>query len=451
MDEQDLKTITEDIEYLAAEKDGRMIQNILIGNHPADIADIIRNLSEGHDRFAFSLLDADTASEVIMHFDDVTREKLVSELLQERLSEIVDEMDSDDATDLVAELPDDVALQVLAAIDKEDREEVKQLLRHREDTAGGIMALEFVAVKQDVTVDEAIREIRAHAEEVGEFYNVYVVDEAGRLVGILPLQKLILAQPTEKLTNIMDTDVIHVTTDLDQEEVANMFRKYDLVSMPVVDKTGKLVGRITIDDVVDVMEEEASEDMQRMAGIADDEDVRETSVFKISLGRLPWLLVAFVGEMLSAFVLHKFEASLNQIFIAALFIPLMMAMGGNSGIQAATIVVRGMALGELRPEDTFRRLKKELRVSLINGLVCGVLLFGVVSVFGEPHFGIILGVAMIIVILNASFVGASIPLILKRFGVDPAIATGPFITTSNDVVGLFIYLGLTTLAMRFIQ
>jgi magnesium transporter len=451
MEEIDLENIIDDIEYLAAEKDGRMILNILVGNHAADIANIIRNLSDEHSKYVFSLLDADTASDVVMELDDVSREKLVSELQHDRLSEIVDEMDSDDATDLVAELPQDVAEYVLESIDKADSEEVKELLRHEEDTAGGIMALEFVSVSEDDTVDEAIKEIRAKAEEVGEVYNVYVVDHSGKLVGVLPLKKLILARSNQKVKNIMNKDVISVPTDLDQEEVANLFRRYNLVSVPVVDRLGNLVGRITVDDVVDVMEEEASEDIQKMAGLTDEEEIRETSALKISMIRLPWLLIAFVGEMFSALVLYNFEASLNQIFIAALFIPLMMAMGGNSGMQSATIVVRGLALGELNPADTFQRLKKEFRVSLVNGLVCGGLLFAVVTLFGQPRFGIILGFVMLLVILNASFVGASVPLVLKRIGVDPAIATGPFITTSNDVIGLFIYLGLTTLALQFIK
>ncbi len=450
MEETDLKDIVDDVEYLASEKDNGMILNILIGNHPADIAEIVRNLSKENRKYVFGLLDADTASEVLMQMDEVTREELVSQLHYDRLSEIVDEMPSDDATDFVAELPEDLAERVLESIDREDSAEVKELLRHEEDTAGGIMALEFVAVSEDETVDEAISEIRAKAEETDAVYNVYVVDKDGVLVGVLPLNTLILAKPGEKVKRIMDTKLVSVPTDMDQEQVANLFRRYDLVSVPVVDHEGKLIGRITIDDIVDVMQEEASEDIQKMAGLTEEEAIRETSAMRISMLRLPWLLVAFVGEMLSALVLSKFEASLKEVFIAAFFIPLMMAMGGNSGIQASTIVVRGLALGELNPADTLQRLFKEMRVSLINGAVCGILLWAVVSFLGEPRFGTILGIVMLIVILNASLVGASVPLILNRFGVDPAIATGPFITTFNDVIGLFIYLGLVTVVRGFI-
>ncbi|MFQ5604228.1 MAG: magnesium transporter [bacterium] len=449
MEDTDLKNILDDIEYLAAERDDRMIANILVGNHPADIANIIRNLSDEHIQYVFGLLDADSASDVLLELDDVSRDKLVAELHHERLSEIVDEMDSDDATDIVAELPDEVAEKVLESIDEEDSEEVKELLRHEEDTAGGIMALEFVSVYEDTSVDEAIQEIRTKAEEVEELYNIWVVNRENVLVGVLSLKKLILARPNEIVKNIMEREVVRAPVEMDQEQVANIFRRYDLVSLPVVDSAGKLVGRITIDDVVDVMEEEASEDMQKMAGLTDEEEIRETSAFKISMVRLPWLLIAFVGEMFSAIVLNYFEASIQKVFVAALFIPLMMAMGGNSGIQAATIVVRGLALGELNPADTLKRLKKEFRVSLLNGSVCGILLFGVVTFFGEPRFGVILSLVMLMVILNAAFVGASVPLVLKRLGVDPAIATGPFITTFNDVIGLFIYLGLITLTLQY--
>jgi len=450
MDDLDLKNIIDDIEYLASEKNSRMILNILVGNHPADIAEILGNLSEENEKYVFGLFDADTASDVIVELDDVTREKLVSELQHERISEIVDEMESDDATDLVAELPDEVAEKVLDTIDEEGSEEVKELLQHKEDTAGGIMALEYVAVSEDTTIDEAIKEIRAKAEDVPEVYNVYVVDKNGMLAGFLPLKNLIVAQASQKIKDVLIADVISVPIEMDQEEVANIFRRYNLVSLPVVDELGKLVGRITVDDIVEVIEEEASEDIQKMAGIADEEEIRETSVFKISFGRLPWLLVGFVGQLLAALVLFQFEASLKDIFLAIFFIPMMMAMGGNSGIQAATIVVRGIALGELSPGDTFKRLSREIKVSLFNGAVCGLLLFVVIAVFDKPAFGFVLALSMLGVILNASILGASIPLILRKVGVDPAIAAGPLITTFNDIIGLAIYLGLVTAALQFI-
>ena len=249
----------------------------------------------------------------------------------------------------------------------------------------------------------------------------------------------------------MVTDVISVQTDVDQEEVANIFRKYNLVSLPVVDHDGKLVGRITVDDIVDVMEEEASEDIQKMAGIADEEEIRETSIVKISFGRLPWLIVGFLGQLVAALVLGLFEVSLKEIIALTLFIPLMMAMGGNAGIQAATIVVRGIALGEPNPGETAARLGREVKVSLINGSLCAVLLFGVTGLVYGPTFGSVLAISMIAVMLNASFFGASIPFLLRKFNVDPAIATGPLITTFNDIVGLSIYLGFVTASLRYLM
>lgn len=450
MEEVDIQTITEDLEYLASERDGRMVLNILVGNHPADIAKVIQGLSEENQIYVFGLLDADTAADVLMELDEVTREHIISDMADGRLTALVDEMASDDATDLVAELPKDIADKVLRSINKAGSEEVKALLRHEEDTAGGIMAMEFVSVLENETVDEGIRKIRTKAEEVNQVYNVYVVDAEGILVGVLPLKKLLLAKGNQKVKNLMNTDVISVPTDMDQEEVANVFRRYDLVSMPVINEAGKLVGRITVDDVVDVLNEEASEDIQRMAGIADEEELRETSVFKISFGRLPWLVVGLVGQLAAAIVLAQFEATLDQIVMATFFIPLMMAMGGNCGIQAATIMVRGIALGELDSTVTLRRLGKEVQVSMFNAIVCGVLLFAIISGFGAPGFGFVLSLSLIAVILNASFIGASIPLVLRKVGIDPAIATGPLITTFNDIIGLFIYLGLVTAAIQYL-
>ncbi len=451
MNDNDLKNIIDDINFLAEEKNDSMIVNILFDEHPSDIAIIIKGLSKSSGKHVFSLLDADTASDVIMEFDESVREKLIADLRHERISEIVDEMPSDDATDFVAELPDDVAEKVLESIDEEDSSEVKELLRHEEDTAGGIMAKEFVSVFSGVSVDEAIREIRAKADEVEEIYNVYATDSEGHLAGSIPLKELLLAKSNQKVQNIMVTDIASVPVDLDQEEVANIFRRYDQVSMPVVDKDGKVVGRITIDDIVDVMHEEAGEDMQKMAGIADEEEIHETSVFKISFGRLPWLLVGFIGQLAAAFILKQFEASLKEIFIATFFIPLMMAMGGNSGIQSATIVVRGLALGELSPGKTLQRLGREILVSLFNGTVCGVLLFAVVAFFNDPAFGFILAFSMVLVILNATVIGASVPLVLRKAGIDPAIATGPLITTFNDIIGLSIYLGLITFTFKYLH
>ncbi|NOZ61738.1 MAG: magnesium transporter [Calditrichaeota bacterium] len=451
MDVNDIREIVEDLNYLISQKDNSMIRNILVGLHPADVAEIIHYLSHDDKHYIFSLLDADFASEVISELDDVSLDKILDDLDENRITEIVDEMDSDDATDLVAELPKDVAHKVLQRIDKEDSEEVLELIRHEEDTAGGIMAKEYIAVNQNLTVARVIQQIRSQAEEVEDLYNIWVVDENNKLAGTVTLKDLILADSETVISEIMDTDVISVTPDVDQEEVARITQKYDLVSLPVVDNEGHLVGRITFDDVADVAEEEASEDFQRMAGIADEEEFRETSILKISRARLPWLMVAFGGEMVSAFTLSRFEASLSQIIAAAFFIPIIMAMGGNAGIQSSTIMVRGMATGEIDLFEIRRRLVREIFVAMLNGLLCGLFLFAVVAVFlKQPTFGLLLGTVLFVVIMSATFIGAFIPVLLKKANVDPAISTGPFITTWNDVVGLLIYLGLITIFLPYL-
>ncbi|OQX95224.1 magnesium transporter [candidate division KSB1 bacterium 4572_119] len=445
MELKDIKEIVENLKYLIDANRKVIIRNIIIDLHPADLAEILHYLNEENSNYIFSLLNAEVASDVIAEMDDISRDKILDDLDEQRISEIVDEMDSDDATDLVSDLPDDMVQKVLDSIDKEDSEEVIELLTHDEDTAGGIMAKEYVAVNKNLTVQQVIDEIRTKSEEVDDLYYIWVVDNEDKLVGIVSLKVLILASPKVKISEIMDPEIVSVKTDMDQEEVANIAKKYDLVSIPVTDDHGKLVGRITFDDVADVMEEEASEDMQRMAGITDEEEFRETSILRISQVRLPWLLVGFVGQLGSAFILSRFEASLSQIIAAAFFIPIIMAMGGNAGIQSSTIMVRGMATGEIDLFEIRKRLFREIAVSLLNGLICGFLLYLVVSVFlKQASFGLLLGVVLFFIIIMASFMGALIPVILKKINIDPAIATGPFITTSNDVIGLLIYLGLIT-------
>jgi magnesium transporter len=448
--EPDVMTeIIDNLRFFISIHDEANLKTILLGTHPVEIADLTPHLNEDEAIYIFNLLPLELASEVFLNLDDYNRELIADKLKHERLAELVGEMDSDDAADVVSDLPEDKAQQVLDEIDKEDSEDVQELLRHEEDTAGGIMALELIYVNENSTVDEAIRQIRQRSEEVEEVYNIYVVDDDGKLSGILPIKQLILSSENTRVADIMERDVIKVTEEMDQEEVANLVKKYDLVSVPVVDKDGRLTGRITYDDIMDVVDEEASEDIHRLAGITDEVEIHETSAFRISRVRIPWLLFAFAGEIVSASIMSHFEASLEKILIAAFFIPIIMAMGGNAGIQSSTIMVRGLALGEIGLLHARKQIGKEFRVSLINGTICAGLIFTIISIWFSkmPHhleFGAVIGLAMFIIIINATIVGAVIPLFLKKIDVDPAIATGPFITTTNDVLGLTIYLGLTT-------
>ncbi|OVE78802.1 magnesium transporter, partial [bacterium I07] len=370
------------------------------------------------------------------------QKQLLSDLEEKKTVAIIEAMDSDDAADVIAELEEDLAGRVLDAMPWKEVRDVQTLLRHDDETAGGLMALEIVAVNENRTAEEALEVLRKKADEVEDVYNIYVIDGKGVLMGLVSMKDLVLADPVTKIESIMDNEPIAIRTEMDQEEVANMFTKYDLIAAPVIDAAGRLVGRITVDDVLEVVEEEASEDITLMAGITD-EKIQIQSLFRISGARLPWLLVAFAGEMASAFVLSHFQASMEKILAIAFFIPLIMAMGGNTGIQSATIVIRGLATGDIYLKDTGQRLLREIGVALLNGFVISLLLLGVVTIWlKDPGFGLILSLSMIAVLFNAAVMGTMIPFLLKRVGVDPAIATGPFITTSNDILGLLVYFGM---------
>jgi len=450
VEDREIKKLAVDIIDLVESDKTDLIKNIINALHFADLTEILYYLSEENRLYVFKLLDAEIASQVISELDDNIREQLLDELDIKRISEIADEMDSDDATDLVSNLSNEEATLVLADMDKEDSAEVKELLAHDEETAGGIMAKEFISIEQNRTAEEAINEIRNKAEEVKYVYYVFVVDEKGVLLGFISLKRLILADQKKKLSLIMNRDVISVKTTLDQEEVANIVKKYDLISVPVVDEKGVLVGRITIDDIMDVIDEEVSEDIQKMAGISE-EEVSETSPLKISRVRLPWLIAGLVGGTIAALIISRFEnslrtmISLEKIIILSFFTPVIMSTGGNVGIQSSTIIVRGLATGDISFFDAYKHLYKEIKVAIINGLACSLIIFSVAYVWKNINLALLLGGSLFLIMNIAAFVGALIPLILKKLNLDPAVATGPFITISNDIIGLIIYFSLSIL------
>ncbi len=448
----EFEEVLENIQELVEQGKLDYVRNILADLHPADIADLIERLEPEYRERVFSLLPAETAAEVLAELKDIPKEDVLEALDSSKLAEVISEMDSDDATDVVSELPEEKATEVLEKVEEETSEEIEELLRYEEDTAGGLMAKEILAVNANATVAQAIEELRRmkmEEEEIEELYRVYVVDDFGKLVGAVSVVHLILADPQTKIKEIMEPDVIAIQSDMDQEEVAQIFKKYDLVSAPVVNKNYKLIGRITIDDILDVIEEETDEDLARIAGTGE-EEILEESVFKISRARLPWLIVSFIGEICSAFILENFSATISQIVASAFFIPIVMALGGSSGQQSAIIVVRGLATGEIALMDLSRRIWREFRASLLNGIIIALLIFAVVSLWqGDRHFALILSSTLIIVVMNASIFGAIIPFIFKKFNVDPAIATGPFVATFNDVVGLLIYFSLLKIAFQY--
>ncbi len=437
--------ILKDIEVLIEKRNTGALQNILIELHPADIAQILSHIKKDDRTYLFSILPPKIASDVLSELDPPIVEDLTEELGVEKISKIVDEMDSDDAADFVSSIPEEMVPEILDRIPEEDSNEIKELLHYEEDTAGGIMALEYVALPMDATVEQAIHEIRRlkAEQDISDIYSIYVVDNENRLVGVVSLNDLVLAEDFTQLKTIMQTDIPKITPDMDQEEVANIFSKYDLVSMPVVDQGNHLIGRITIDDVVDVLEEEGSEDMAYIAG-APDEEITEDSIFKLARARLPWLLVAFMGELLAAFILNQFDVTLQQKLMIAFFIPIIMAMGGSTAQQASVIVIRGLATGDLSLRDTGPRLLKEFRISLLNSMFFATVLFLIVYLWDSAFFASILAISIFVVINNAAIIGALVPLTFKRLNIDPALAAAPFISTTNDILGILIYLSITT-------
>lgn len=434
----------EDIAALIESGRRGMVLNLLTDVYPADIASMLHHLPADEARTLFDWLPKDVAGEVVPELDDEYRSSLLQVLPSHRIGEVLDEMESDDAADVLADLPADIVEDVLYRL--EDAAEVQGLLEYPEDTAGGIMGTDFVAVPGSMTVGEVTEEVRRNVETVEPIFAVYVVDDEQHLLGIVPLKRLLLSRANVRVSTILETDIISVTPEVDQEQVARLIERYDLVAIPVVDSENRLVGRITVDDVIDVIREEAEEDLQRMSGVSNEE--MTSSVLKTSRGRLVWLFVGLAGAFLSALVIHSFTGQLEKAVVLAMFIPIVMSMGGNAGIQSSAIAVQGLASGDIWATDLVRRLGKELAVALINGLILALAITGLVmgvsfaGLLSEEHvmrLSLTVSLALLTVIIIAGTVGATIPLVLDRFGIDPAMATGPFITTSNDLLGLFVY------------
>jgi len=437
--------LLDNITNLIKEKASDSLLNLFADLHPADIAEIINHLNYDNAEYAFLLLDSETASDVITDIDENLREKILQNIDTEKISTIVDELETDDATDIISDLPEEVAKEVLNSIDEEDSEDVKELLKYEEDTAGGIMSSDFVAVKDHETLRAAIREVRNHADDFEHIYHIYVLKDNGELVGIVSLKSLLVNPLRTSITSVMEEDLIYVTPEIDQEEVANIMQKYDLVAIPVVDENKKMLGRITIDDIVDVIQEEANEDLQKMAGLSEEPESSD-SIFRISKIRLPWLIIALGIEFIGVILLSKYQFVLERVTIAAFFFPILLAMGGSSGNQAAIVMVKGLGSGDIWLKEGLKKLSKELFVALLNGVVISAILFTLTYFFfDDTAFLFVLALTVIFIILFATMLGATIPLVLKKLNIDPAVATGPFVSTMNDILGLLIYMTFVTL------
>ncbi|HYE96272.1 MAG TPA: magnesium transporter [Rubricoccaceae bacterium] len=435
--------LVENVEALVGQGQQGMVLNLIADLHPADLGELVSHLSVEAGQALLRWLPDEQAGAVLPELESALRSDLLEAVEPHQLVALLDQMDTDDAADVLADVDDAVAEAVLPHL--EDSAEVGALMGYAEDTAGGLMETDLVAVPETATVAEATEEVRRKAEDIDPHF-VYTVDTAGRLTGIVPLRRLLLAPASAPLADLALTDYVFVEPDLDQEEVARLMERYDLVALPVVSADGRLLGRITIDDVVDVIREEAEEDIQRAAGLVGEEEL-SSSVFEVSRGRLPWLAIGMAGAFFSGLVIKTFEGELEQAIVLASFIPLVTATGGNAAIQSAAIVVQGLTSGELWVGEGLRRIGKELAVALLNGVVLGVLLGVLVVVLartgvpmGDPlRLALTVGLTLLCVVLLATTNGALVPFLLKRMGIDPATSMGPFVTTLNDILGLTVY------------
>lgn len=416
--------------------------------HPADIAEIFDRIEDEEVQYLWRLIEVEGRGDVLIELEEDVRESLLATLTTKEIAEeVLENIDSDDAADVIGELPDERAEKVIAALDTEDREDLLTLLRYPDGTAGALMGTELIRVEMEWTVTQAIREMRKQAEEVETFHSVYVVNAAGQLLGRLSLKRLLLTATSARSTIgdlFKEDDTRTVKVDDPDEKVVQVMKKYDLVALPVVDDHNRLLGRITIDDVVDLMEEEAEKDYQLASGLSDEVE-SDDSLWTMTRARLPWLLIGLFGGLAGAYVIGWFD--IERFPSMALFIPLIAAMGGNVGVQSAAIVVQGLASGK-SPTDArlAPRLLKELSVALLNGAICAGVIMGASLLLGYGwNLSLTVSMALIAVILFAALFGTFVPLTLDQLKIDPALATGPFITTANDIIGLIIYFGIGVL------
>lgn len=423
-----------------------MEQNLFVLHH-ADIAAILEELEFDDSVYIYNLLNEELQGDVIVDLDEELRDNIIRTFSAKEIAEQLEHIDSDDAADLVSELPQDKVEEIIGHIaDNETAEDIVDLLNYEPDTAGGMMQKEFIQASADWPVNRCVVELRRQAEEVEKIFTIYVVDNHNKLVGFLSLKRLLFASPTTKISDLYQSkNVISVKTSDDNEEVARIMEKYDLVSVPVVDIQNKLVGRITIDDVVDVIMDEADKDFQLASGISENIESSD-SVWKISRARIPWLLIGLLGGVFGAQVISMFEGGISEVPQLAFFIPLITAMGGNVGVQSSAIVVQSLARGTDQFGSIIKKILKESLVGVVNGLLLSIIIYGIAFVFDSATLGLVVSTSLFTVVIFAAIFGTLIPLLLDKYKIDPALATGPFITTLNDVLGLFIYLMIGVLA-----
>lgn len=439
------------IERYLKRKNYAELKTYVYDMHSADIADIIENLDIEDQKIIFGLLESSVIPEVLEELNTEDFDEIIKHFSYEKKLTALDGMSQDEIVDKLSELPELRQDEIISYLDYSDAEDVRELLIYDEDTAGGIMTKDFVAIKKDYSIYYAIETLRAMAPEAEIIYYVYVTDQKDKLVGVISLRELLVSKPTEKVEDIMSQKIICVKVDDDQEEVAQVVSKYDLLAVPVVDEDNILLGIITIDDILDVIEEEATEDIYKFVGASDEEDYEiEDSIGERISGsvksRLPWLIVTIFGGLLSSIVIGKYSSTLSANATLSLFMPLLTGMGGNVGTQSSTITVRNIATGNLEGNEIYKAILHEISVGFIVGLVCSLVAGTAAALIsGDVLMGIVVLISLWANILAAATIGTLVPITFRKIGVDPAVASAPFITTTIDVIGLSIYFSLATI------
>jgi magnesium transporter len=443
------KEFLENIESLIDGKKKIALLKLLSEEHPADIAEILSDLNSDYATYLFKILDSELSAEALLEIDEDDREKILENLSAEEIAFEIDELDTDDAADLISELPQERVKEVISEIEDDDHaKDIVELLKYPEGTAGSLMAKELVKVKENWLIPTCVRKMRTQAQEVTRVHSIYVVDENNRLIGRLSLKDLLVASPKDRISNIYIPKVDSVHVNDDGEDVARLMQKYDLEAIPVVDDDNVLIGRITIDDIVDLIREEAEKDYQMAAGITEDIDA-DDSILDKTKARLPWLILGMVGGLAAASIMGGFEEALTKYPELFFFTPLIAAMAGNVGVQSSAIIVQGLANDNIKG-SLLSRLLKEIGLSVVNGFILSsfILIFGYFLGY-QFNISFTISISLVIVIILASLIGTFVPLILDRNGIDPAVATGPFITTCNDIFGISIFFYIAKIILGF--
>ncbi|AEA34583.1 magnesium transporter [Hippea maritima] len=441
-----LQTVRKFIRKEASENVAKILKKL----HPADIAKIVQNLAPDERAFAIKAIDdLELKAEAIEYLDDYTiAAEILEQLTPQNAARIIQSISVDKAVDILEELNEEFADEVYKHLEDKFKEEIHSLSRYPEDTAGGIMNPDFFAIDKDLTVKDALEKIRKASKEKKIIY-VYVIDRFGHLIGVVTLRSLITADENEKIENITNTNIISVRTDMDQEEVAKLVEKYDLLCVPVVDNKNRLVGIITVDDIIDVIREETTEDIYKLIGTSE-EEFEETSILNIIKYRAPWLIMSLIGESISGSVLKFFDGTLKTAISLSFFMPLIMALGGNTGQQSQTIVVRALALGKFDESGIWIIIKRQIKTAISIGLLFAILGFAMALVFQKNFYlSLVVGSSLFISMFLSTMIGALLPLGLKKLNVDPAVAASPFISAMNDIVGLLIYLSIATATIKY--